>query len=120
MSTQTDLLKQILNQLQEDAKIEEEQLATLYNYLFDPVGTNINFENQQLQECVEFLRDIIQTDQLTTLQQVLDYFEEEKSAMAKHAATIVVNNTIENAFNNFNNSIFLSYSRYENNSHDLR
>lgn len=110
MSIQTELLKQILNQLQDNLLIEEEQLEALYNHLFDPDGINVRIEDEQLKESIKFLKHLMQVDQLTTLEQVLAYFEEEKSAMADYAATIAKTYDNGNTWENLSKSIFLTYS----------
>jgi hypothetical protein len=110
MPIQLQLLTKILQQLQVDTIVEEIQLKLIFYFLFDHQTTKIDIADQQLMEAVHGLKDIITTDNIKTLEGVLDYFEEEKSAVEDYMSTLIEKNDRREDQNlNGNSTLFLSY-----------
>ena len=86
-TTQKNLLKDILEDFEHEAILDDRTLGQIYHYLFG-VGAKISFSDPVLVDTVLTLKDIVEMERLTTLESIISFFEAEDRAIDDCVADI--------------------------------
>jgi len=108
---QTALLKSILARWQDDLIISKDQLQLAYIYLFNP-GTAFNSSiDSDVLESIQYLKDLMETEGLNSLEEVDTYLTCEKEDMRHFMIDMMTRVDKEDeAQNKRKKNIFISYS----------
>ncbi len=76
--TQETLLHKLLGQLVTSYTVTADELSATHAYLFGDVAVAPFFTDAELFETVEYLRDLIVTHEVKTLEELDGYYEQKK------------------------------------------
>jgi DNA-directed RNA polymerase specialized sigma24 family protein len=89
-STQIVLLKNILEDFEITIELNNQIMSRLYTFIFDSSGSSIYFEDSNLMDTALALKEIVDMEQLTNLEGIIDFFKGEDRAIDEFAADIHV------------------------------
>jgi RNA polymerase sigma factor (sigma-70 family) len=76
-NTQRILLKDILEQFEVELTIDDRKLDSIYQYLFDSNLAGIIFNDAALNDTVYALKDIVEMEQITSLESIIRFLRKE-------------------------------------------
>ncbi|HVU97771.1 MAG TPA: hypothetical protein VHE34_21250 [Puia sp.] len=86
---QRTLLNYILEDFELPLPLDDRTLGAVYAFLFDVAAQHLSFADSALEDAVLTLKEIVESEQITTLEGIAAFFEEEDRAIDDYARDIM-------------------------------